>query len=187
MTFSVGFHSRAESGALDDVEFKYAGAVRKRKLQHDLVRPVLPEQLRIVRHRFDMNAAPSLLVKSLADGIHHGMLRADVDIDAGRYVLQRPPEHDVLEILRVRGEDLRAVFLSHLRLAAGRCPPGRNACFRETLDILQGGMIDSWHDGVIQENYQDDVTFALESALLRCEGLIHYAERRAECPRLRFG
>ena len=62
------------------------------------------EALEIVLRRLDVEAAPAPVVEGARDRTFVRMPCADIDVEPVRDVPQRPPEHDVLEVLRVGHE-----------------------------------------------------------------------------------
>ena len=63
-----------------------------------------------------MNSAPTPFVKRQADRVDKGILSAEIDIEAVLDIAESAPEHDVLEILRVRDEHFSNALAGHPRM-----------------------------------------------------------------------
>ena len=101
MALGISVHCGAEAGSGYDVEFERAFAIGQRDLQYRLVRSIQAQQLCIVRHGLDVQAAPTVFVKGFADRVNHRVLGAHVDVTALPDVLEGAPKHHVFKILRV--------------------------------------------------------------------------------------
>jgi hypothetical protein len=65
------------------------------------------QQCGILGRWLDMNATPAVFVKELADRVDPGVMRPDIDVEAGTDMTKRTPQKDILEILGVacQGQD----------------------------------------------------------------------------------
>ncbi len=90
---------------------------------------VLAEKAGVGGSGFDVNAAPAFFVEGFADGVLHGVLGADVDVETVFDVFEGAPEHDILEVLSV-GTDawLKRVGIVFRWLRGGSERAGGGGC-----------------------------------------------------------
>jgi hypothetical protein len=135
-----------QAGVLEHAELKDACLVRQRQLQHGFIRAVATQHVRIARNRLDMDAAPAVVIKRPAHRVDQGILGAHVDVPSGRHMLERAPQHDVFEILRIGNERHGIVRGVQEREPAWqlRCSRGNMHEFGRIFHILRACCVRSW-------------------------------------------
>src|SRR5208282_5321316 len=77
-------------------------ALAQGEVEIDIARPELDEPREMASGRLDVDAVPALVVKMAGDRMRHRVHGAHVDVEALGEPPERPRQHDVLEVLRVR-------------------------------------------------------------------------------------
>jgi len=57
--------------------------------------------------RLDIDPPPSSIVERLRDGVRLWIVRADINVETRRHLLERTPKHDVFEVLGVGDKHVR--------------------------------------------------------------------------------
>jgi hypothetical protein len=83
------------------------GTVGDRRVDELVARSGLEELLGVLRHGVDVDASPAPVVEGLGHRQVHRVVGADVDVSAVCDMAERPPEDDILAVLRVRDEEFR--------------------------------------------------------------------------------
>jgi hypothetical protein len=93
-----------KAGAGNAVEGHFAGLVAGDTLHGGVAWALLAERVVVILHRFDVNAAPAVIVEGFGDRVVGRIVGADVDVKTVFKLLECAPQADVFKVLRVRNE-----------------------------------------------------------------------------------